>query len=60
MLKLKPDVDKLKHMYECNTINIYEQGESGNVLLASAIKFITLQQRQSKKKLSAKPEPVNQ
>jgi hypothetical protein len=47
-------------MYECNSTNIYEEGDSGNVLLASAIKFITLQQRQSKKKLSLKPEPVSQ
>jgi hypothetical protein len=59
MLKIKPDVEKLKKMYESKMINVYEQGNSGNTLLQSAIKFVTLQQRQSKKKLlTSKPEPI--
>jgi hypothetical protein len=58
MLKIKPDVEKLKKMYDSKMINIYSLGESGNTLLLSALKFVTLQQRQSKKKLISKPEPI--
>jgi hypothetical protein len=49
--KLRPDVEKIRRDFESNQLNVYSMSQdTGNSLLFSAFKFVTLQQRTSTRK----------